>query len=316
MQTLLHRVARHLQYELRRVALRTTHRDQRYAIEGTPVVLPPEHRLPYFQAVFPSYDRYFLPILRALAADRKVLLIDVGANVGDTAVAALSAAGTIDVVAVEGNPCFVGYLRRNIAPFAPRVTVVDRFVGPLDPLATYAHNGSTGGFSTKADVPGGSTPTAAPATASGTAGTTETTGTQAPDWVEVPTLLGDESRLTIWKSDTDGYDVPLAVTNWEVLHRRCDVLWLEYDPTITQGDPAHVEELGRLLGESDRTVWFFDHVGRHMASARGPAARSLLAGLTSWIRRQRGTGAFVNYLDLWAFDENCLAGLPDPTTLP
>lgn len=33
-------------------------RDRQYQIGGHAAVLPPAHRLPWFQSVFPSYDRY------------------------------------------------------------------------------------------------------------------------------------------------------------------------------------------------------------------------------------------------------------------
>jgi FkbM family methyltransferase len=277
-------------------------------IEGIQVRLPPEHRLPYFQAVFPSYDRYFLPILSALSATRPVLLVDVGANVGDTSIAAVRAGGDLQVVAVEGNPYFVGYLRQNTAPFADRVQVVDRFAGPLNASMRYSHNGSTGSF-TRIDG-------ATVGTHNGTTGESEEAGDGTQGWVNVSTLVKDPSRLVIWKSDTDGNDVHLAVANWDILNKCCSVLWLEYDPNLTQGDPTDVAELGRLLGESKRTVWFFDNVGTHMATARGPAAQSLLADLTTWMRRQRAGETAVPYLDLWAFDDTCVDALPDPATLP
>jgi FkbM family methyltransferase len=306
--SLAHRAALHLRYGLQRAALKAIRRDQHYLIEGIQVTLPPEHRLPYFQAVFPSYDRYFLPILNALSATQPVLLVDVGANVGDTAIAAIQAGGDLQVVAVEGNPYFVGYLRHNAAPFADRVQVADRFAGPLNASMRYSHNGSTGSFAC-ADG-------AAAGTRNGAVGESEGAGDGAPDWVEVSTLVKDPSRLVIWKSDTDGNDIHLAVTNWDTLDKWCGVLWLEYDPNLTQGDPADVAELGRLLGESKRTVWFFDNVGTHMATARGPAAQSLLADLTTWLRRQRAGETAVPYLDLWAFDDACMDALPNPTTLP
>jgi FkbM family methyltransferase len=287
--------------------MRTLRRDQRYSIAGVEVLLPPEHRLPYFQAVFPSYDRYFGPVLGALAQSQPVLLVDVGANVGDTAVAAVRASEKIDVIAVEGNPYFVGYLRRNVAPFASRVRVVDRYVGPLDSSIRYTHNGSTGGF-VKVE-----TTAAADEAGTGDSGP----GDSGPvDWVEVSSLVDDPARLVVWKCDTDGFDIHLTVANWDVLHRSCAALWMEYDPVITQGDPADIAELGRLLADSGRTVWMFDNVGTHMVTARGPAVATLLADLTTWLRRQRESGTGVAYLDLWAFDDSCLADLPDPKSLP
>jgi FkbM family methyltransferase len=283
---LTHRAIMHARFGLRRTAYKALGKDQPYVIEGVKVVLPAEHRLPYYQAVFPQYDRYFVPILRALAASRETVLVDVGANVGDTAIAAARASEHIQVVAVEGNPYFVDYLRRNVSSFQDRVQVVDSFVGPLGDAVNYAHDGSTGGFVTGA-------------------GSTQAEDGE-PHWVSVDSLVEEPAELRIWKSDTDGFDVHLAVHNWDTLLRTCGVLWLEYDPALAQGDPSDLVKLGELLAESGRTVWFFDNVGNRMASARGAQVHPLLSQLTSWLRAQRRGVVAVPYLDLWVFDDASL----------
>jgi FkbM family methyltransferase len=286
----------HAQYGVGRSLRKVLHQDQKYVIEGIEVALPPEHRLPYFQAVYPRYDRYFLPMLRALGAHRPTLLIDVGANVGDTAIAAVRASEEIRVVAVEGNPYFVGYLRRNVAAFTDRIRVVDRFVGPLDDSVSYAHNGSTGGF-VRDDEP-----------ASGSQDTASTS------WVDVATLVGEPADLRIWKSDTDGFDIPIAVRNWDAINKSCGVLWLEYDPAMNQSDPADITRLGDLLGDSGRMLWIFDNVGNRMACGQGAQGRAVLSDLTAWLRSQRTGVTAVPYLDIWAFDDDCVkavSGLGD-----
>ena len=90
-------------------------REQTHQIGGHDVVLPPSHDLPFYQRRDPTYDSYAIPVLAHLAASTsRMMVVDLGANVGDTAVAALSAADNIDVIAVEGDDTFLSYLRRNV----------------------------------------------------------------------------------------------------------------------------------------------------------------------------------------------------------
>ena len=95
-------------------------REQTLVIGDHTLVLPPEHDLPFYQRRDPTYDAYAIEVLAGIAgAAGRTLVVDLGANVGDTALAALAASPLIDVTAVEGDPRFVTYLRRNLATSAP-----------------------------------------------------------------------------------------------------------------------------------------------------------------------------------------------------
>src|SRR5699024_4108070 len=91
-------------------------REQHLDIAGHDLVLPPEHRLAYYRHRDAFYDVHPAGLLAALAGRVGTLrLIDIGAHVGDTASGALGAASNITVLAVEGNPTFARYARRNLA---------------------------------------------------------------------------------------------------------------------------------------------------------------------------------------------------------
>jgi FkbM family methyltransferase len=262
-----------------RVLLR---RDQPHRIGGHPVVLPPSHDLPFYQRRDPTYDDYAIGLLAGLAAAaERTLVIDVGANVGDTAVAALSAAPSIDVVSVEGAEAFTAYLRRNVAQFGDRARVIDGFVGPIGSDVTYSHDGSTGGFQhvIRQDT------------------------VDVATWVEPAALLALRRGhdQVIWKSDIDGFDIHVLVQHWDVIDAGCRVLWFEYDPASTLGDPADTERLIELLGDSGRDLWVYDNLGRHMVDLRGgPMAETVLRDLTRWLQEQRDGYVAVLYLDVWA----------------
>jgi FkbM family methyltransferase len=266
-----------------RRARRLVGREQTHLVGGHPLTLPPEHDLPFYQRRDPTYDTYAIEVLENVAASGgRTLVIDLGANVGDTAVAALSASPEIDVVAVEGDPRFVGYLRRNLEDFGSRATIVDAFVGPVGQATTFVRHGSTGGFG---------------------AGAADASY-DVTSWVSPDELLAhaEGHDRVVWKSDIDGLDIHLLVECWSVIDGRCDVLWFEYDPVATLGDRDDVERLVDLLAGSGRWLRVYDNLGRAMVDlAPGPATASGLRQLTAWLFAQRNGHVTVPYVDVWAF---------------
>jgi FkbM family methyltransferase len=281
----LNRLAGYATNPLRRTLRVALHREQHHTVSGLPLVLPPEHDLPFYQRRDPTYDAYAEHVVAGLAARaERVLVIDIGANVGDTAVACLGAGPNIDVIAVEGLPAFVNYLRRNTAAYGDRCRVVDAFLGPIA--------GATDrGFITT----GSST---------GRFASTSEEGTLVERFVSPKELLAtaDQYHEVVWKSDIDGLDIHVLVEHWDVIDEGADTLWFEFDPASTLGDK---EDIGRLIGlmaASGRRVVAYDNLGRQMVTLEpGDPVASGLASLVSWLREQREGHVVVPYLDLWAF---------------
>lgn len=256
-------------------------REQDYAVGGQAMVPPPESRLPYYQWRDPTYDVYAADLLAAACAGREsATLIDIGGNVGDTAVLALSAADNLSVVSVEGSPYFLNYLRRNTAPFGQRGQIIAGFVGPVAGLHRYSRDGDTGGF--QRSVTGADE------------------SIDVASWISVPELLQRASDdLVIWKTDTDGFDIHLMVQHWEAITNHCRVIWMEFDPVGTLGPSDDVATLINLIAESGRELHVYDNVGHHMCSASGEAAARLLGDLSAWVRARRAGFAPVLYFDMW-----------------
>lgn len=261
-----------------RVLLR---RDQVHGIGGTPIVLPPDSRLPYYQWRDGTYDVYAAQLLAAAALGRKApVMVDIGGNVGDTAVLALAAASNLRVISVEGSPYFLKYLTRNVASFGPRAQVVQGFVGPIANLSRYSRNGGTGGFQRNVSESAESM--------------------DVSKWISVPELLARaQGDLVVWKTDTDGFDIHLVSEYWDDIVKRCDVIWMEFDPVGTLGPPQDIESLMGQIAASRRELHVYDNVGHHMCSGSGPAAARLLHDLTDWVRVRREGFAPVLYFDIW-----------------
>jgi FkbM family methyltransferase len=242
------------------------------------VTLPAGHRLPWFQSLFPAYDRYAAELLQGLCRGAESpLLIDVGANVGDTTLLALDAVDSLVAVAVEGDDRFLAYLRANTAQVADRVEIVDRFVA-VDSLEglTYRGGPSTGGF-------------------------VSDPGASVGEMVSVEDLLGRAGGhdLVIWKSDTDGLDLPILDTGWSDIDARCDVIWFELDPFLDTEGGARLTVVSDKIAASDRVVMVFDNIGRRMLTVEAAAAPDVLTGLARWLA-EPGTPGETGYFDVWA----------------
>lgn len=258
-------------------------RDQDYSIGGASVVLPPDHKLPYYQRRDPTYDDYAGQIVSELARDvDKLLMIDLGANVGDTAVLALASADNVDVRSVEGSRRYAEYCRRNVAQFGPRAVVIERFVGPVGERRKFVETGTTAGFSGEA-IEGGGAP-------------------DGTEWMAPSELLNgaDAYPRVLWKTDIDGFDIHILVEHWDVIRATCEVLWFEFDPPGTLGDRGDIARLCELVGSSGLDMVVYDNLGRRMLSMpAGPPAGAVLQGLASWLAEIRLGHMTVQYVDVW-----------------
>lgn len=102
--------------------------EMRYQLGGLEIVLPSNHALPGYQQRFRLYDK-FLPHL-ASTFDADGMIVDIGANIGDTAVL-LSQYCDNHILCIEPDHEFFGFLERNIrrAGLDGRVTLCQSAIG-------------------------------------------------------------------------------------------------------------------------------------------------------------------------------------------
>lgn len=272
-----------LKRQLRRIHRRLrilSGKDIQHQIGKFSAVLPPDHYLAHNQDQFPFYDRYFIEFLRRYAAlNSELCVIDIGANVGDTALAVLSAAPHARVISVEGSPLFLKYLRINTQPF-DGVQLVEGFVTHRPGNWSYVTDNSTGHLIEEAEGRGGAaarfyTPS------------------------EILKMAGG-SGGRIWKSDTDGYDIPILLGWFDEILAACEIVWIEFTPLGNLTNDRDIDALMRLIGASSRDVVVFDNFGHLMLRLRAEEAPSVLKQLNLWLAIQEtGAGRFVGYFDLW-----------------
>ncbi len=205
-------------------------------VQGVTMVLPWPHRLPDYAGDGP-YGQNLVQLAAALAEPTSpVTVLDVGANVGDSALQILHATDA-QILCVEADPYFLEYLHLNVDE-DPRVAVVEALLTP---------DGKTEAT-----------------TAVRTGGTTRFAEGEADDALPTVTpsqLIADFpsfANLRLVKSDTDGYDVTLVPAIAEAWGSARPVLFFEYDHRLSRiagNDPVAVWPRLKELGYRDVAVW-------------------------------------------------------------
>jgi FkbM family methyltransferase len=208
--------------------------------------VPLSHPLPRIVA----QDETYLQPLAALAAALVATsgpgpAIDIGANIGDTAVV-IASGGLTAVTCVEGNAMFLPILRENARLAGRRgwnFRVLDRFV--LDDGEPIDYRIETKG-GTASLVPAGG----------------RGSGRTAPLMITASELLRPFDEIALVKIDTDGLDLRILRSLIAALNGRAlRAVFVEYTPALEQvGD-----EFDLLAGVGLDAVLVYDHLGRFVA---------------------------------------------------
>ncbi|WP_141681176.1 FkbM family methyltransferase [Mycobacterium malmoense] len=212
-------------------------------VQGVRLAMPWSHRLPDYARVYPNYGQNLVALaLRLGEIDQPLGVVDIGANIGDSA-AQILAKVDARVLCVEADPEYLPYLQRNLGSDHRCVIEFGLLVA------------DTADASGLGAVRKGGTTRFAQNGAGGAAGTLVVA--QLPDrHPELPPI-----RLV--KSDTDGYDttlIPPLAHAYAAFH---PVLFFEYDPDLTRkaGKPEPVSMWADLMAAGYTDVGIWDNFG-------------------------------------------------------
>lgn len=230
-------------------------------VQGVEMTLPWSHRLPDYAAGDSPYGQNLVELARLITpSDGPLVVIDVGANVGDSTLQILAATDA-RVVCVEADEFYLDFLATNVGD-DERCRIEASLLTP-DATAT-AH--------VSAVRTGGTTRFVADdATEAGLPQVTPEELRRRHPWTE---------QLRLVKSDTDGYDValvPALAARWQ---DRQPVLFFEYDLRLSRiagHDPLAVWDDLAALGYTEVAIWGHggDAVGRAPVSAMRAASARL-----------------------------------------
>tara|TARA_B100000965_G_scaffold142347_1_gene118550 strand:+ start:1678 stop:2508 length:831 start_codon:yes stop_codon:yes gene_type:complete len=85
--------------------------DQIIYIDNKKIILPPGHLLSLYDSVYPEYDRFISKVIREIKENE--VIIDVGANIGDTLFRLLNINSKPYYYCIEADNSFFEYLQKN-----------------------------------------------------------------------------------------------------------------------------------------------------------------------------------------------------------
>lgn len=186
-------------------------------VQGVTLEMPRSHMLPVYARLRPTYGQNLVELAAGLkdsAPDETLTVMDVGANIGDSALQMIARTDA-RVLCVEGDPYWVRYLRANVGS-EPNAAVAEVLLAPDDTdwsaASPVREHGTTRFVS---DLAGDRSQPMATA-------------------AELRQKYPEFDQLRLLKSDTDGFDpaiVPAVAQAWRDTR---PVLFFEFDPTLAR----------------------------------------------------------------------------------
>ena len=213
-----------------------------YTIGKYRITIPPNYALPNYQKDVRLYDR-FLPVLaEKLPADKTI--VDVGANIGDTAIAMLQHCGN-HIICVEPSDVFFPYLEENVMSLrhedSRRVKTIKKFIGTGSLSGELSH------------------------TEGGTAKITISANDGKSMHVPLDKIVGDSSNIILIKVDTDGFDFDVIESAPEILSASEPILLWEKGISEDFESEGFHGRCSMLEKKGYGHIYIFDNLGNLMA---------------------------------------------------
>ena len=297
-KSVITRFLRSFGYQLSHVVIVPRHEDIITGRVGKfDLLMNADHPIVGTIATYPSYSANLSRVVRYIQRKYpEMILIDVGANIGDGA--ALVRSETIcPIVCIEGDPEYCALLKRNVERFS-NVMVLNVFLGEKDGTVEAEIMKAEGTLRMQNAL-------------------TTQTGTVA-NLVRTTTLDSVAQAHHAWfasakvlKVDTDGYDLKIIRGAVEWIQANHPVLFFEYDrvylDAVGEDGLSTLDSLARLNYD---TIVFYDAFGRFVMASRLEYAE-VIQQLDAYITERKG--AFP-YYDLCVFhrdDEDIARALID-----
>jgi FkbM family methyltransferase len=256
-------------------------RDRKIEIKkGLTILTPPGHRLKEYREVHPRYDK-FLGELSAILPSQSVVL-DIGANVGDSLALMGASNPNLNVLCVEPDPYFLRYLKKNM-----QIVLNNEFKGEIEVVKSFAGSPKSG------SLVGGATTKVFKTSDAGVVqifSTLEELAHLALEKFESP-------KVKLVKIDVDGYD-------WEVLDSGMDFIAKDnpiifFEALIIHADG--LEGLGKTvesLHALDYSFGLFDNFGNFVLESNLPTVINQLFSYT--FLQEAKSSSPIQYFDVLA----------------
>jgi FkbM family methyltransferase len=215
----------------------------RVDVDGTPLELPLSHPLPAYRRRYPAYSENLGVVARLVAEAGGRTMIDVGANIGDSAAIVKAHAPEMAILCIDADPDYLPFLRSNTARWPDVEVAAPVLLGPQTETrpGSLSRARGTSRFSAFA------------------AGTTSA--------VSLDDLVAERHHFSapaLLKSDTDGFEEQVLRGATSTLAAG-PVLFLEYDPKLLRDSGTDgLEMLAGLQSFGYARAAFYDKFGKLM----------------------------------------------------
>jgi FkbM family methyltransferase len=262
-----------------------------YKIGQYTITLPPNHMLDIHQQSFGNYDKK-LPVLASFIESKysSMTIIDIGANIGDSAVA-LRNACKAPIICIEGNQKFLPLLKVNIMNLPGTIRIVPKFIGPesIESMGRIVTDNGTAHIERKVDR--------------------DQLGHQldkisVTTYKEVSIANADLPEVRLIKTDTDGFDFKIILSLINQIKSSLPVLFFEFDPSFSPKDEKFeaFDAIDELIKVGYLHYVIYDNFGNYMFSF-SDAASERFKDLVCFLEQSRICGGGVVYLDVSCFAE-------------
>lgn len=263
--------------------------DQLLDVQGLPIALPADHLLPRYQREHPLYDRFLPELARQLAPGS--LVIDVGANCGDTVAALCQAQPSLHHLCVEPDAAFHRYLAHNTrrleqAHPGVQIELVRALVGQPGQHAILTGSGGSKHAILQAAALHAQPPE-------------NQLSTETLDAIVARSTRSASLPISLIKSDVDGHDHDVLASASGLIAHHAPLLYFECQATTHTQLEQYKASVVRLATHGYTTFWLFDNYGNLLLEASEPVQ---VHQLFDYIWRQAGAGATrtMYYLDILA----------------
>jgi len=249
---------------------------QRKLFQSFEIYLPADHKLTKYQTQHPNYDR-FLPHL-AKYLDNLDLVVDVGANVGDTLAAMYEANPNLRYICVEPDDEFYIFLSENIARIksAGNRIEVETYQALVGHAVSHASLHGVGG--TKHAVPGQGVPS-----------------------VPLDALIrkADRASVRLLKTDVDGYDFDVLDSARTLISLSKPLIYFEAQYETKAQLNGYLATLASLEARGYSNWSVFDNFGSLMLQTSNLSHLSQLMSYI-WVQNIEKSTRTIYYLDVLA----------------
>lgn len=223
-----------------------------YKIGDVTVALPQGHDLPLFQKKFPQYDR-LLPHLATHLPDGS-LVIDVGANVGDTVAGMIGNNRNLAYLCIEGDGLFFEYLSENVERIKRHyeceidIRLTNSLIGKNVRLKALSGNNRT-----KQGIQASDDETVLPVF----------------ELDDIYQLHASELPVSLIKVDVDGFDYDVLASATAILRSQRPILYFECDFKSEQQYQSYVASIRSLDAAGYDRFAVFDNYGGVIVSECG-----------------------------------------------